>query len=1024
MKSKAYPFFAISIMVLIFSSALVYSQEEVWDLAWEKNTAKSLHSVIISHDGKLTIAGDGYGLIKAWNTENGNLVWDCVVPGQVDELLFSPDGSRLISRGGTLNEIDSKNGNVIRNIPIQSNEFINCAKFSPDGKKLAIGVMHYVKVFDMVLNVEIFSGDAYWVSSVDISNDGTKIVSGDFENNFKFWDITTSQLLWTKKHDQSIRSVAFSPDGKNAVSSDYYGLFENWDLQTGTRNWITSIGGGSLHTFYTPDGSKIITGGQGQCLVQALDAKNGTILWSQKHSSVINYLSMDSEAKSIISASHNNIKILELNTGKVLLSVNISDCEVRDVKFSSDRNKIAASGSTSTYSGKLFVWNYTRSINILSPENNEKVKANSNYKIKWSSKNVSSIKLEYSTDNGTNWTLINNSITASLGEYNWLVPIIESTQCKIRIRDIEDPTIMNTIDSSFEIYRPVKILTPIGGEVWQAGIFHDIKWINKTTSVLTIEYSLDNGANWYVINNTLQPTSNTFQWIVTNSSSSQCKIRIYDPNDLVNKDESSTTFDIFQSLKITSPNGGEVLFTKRTKQITWKNINTDWIKILYTTDSGSNWTLIADNVNASEGKYFWVVPEITANKTKIVIMDNSNSNVYDESDDYFTIVQPSIIVTNPTGGETLMANSKCEISWLSQYVDNVKIEYTTDNGIIWSKIGESISASLKKYTWKVPNISENKVKIRISDSFDNETKGESKGTFSICLTPELLILSPNGGEVFKAGKESKILWTGTNSTTIAIFYTKDKGNSWILICDSISTSLGQYNWTIPSLTSNECRVKLVDKLFPDFFDLSDTTFSIIQPSITVLSPNGGEKWMAKTKNDITWSSSFVSKVNIDFSTDNGKTWYYIDENIAAENRKYTWPTLDVVGDKFRIRISDSADMQVFSMSEKPFLITPFVGINNEEISEMPTKFVLSQNYPNPFNPETTISYAIPKSEHVLLKVYDQLGKEVATLVDEYKQAGTYNSQFFIRNYQLPSGVYFYRLQAGSYNEAKKMIILK
>ncbi|RJQ61245.1 MAG: T9SS C-terminal target domain-containing protein [Stygiobacter sp.] len=99
------------------------------------------------------------------------------------------------------------------------------------------------------------------------------------------------------------------------------------------------------------------------------------------------------------------------------------------------------------------------------------------------------------------------------------------------------------------------------------------------------------------------------------------------------------------------------------------------------------------------------------------------------------------------------------------------------------------------------------------------------------------------------------------------------------------------------------------------------------------------------------------------------------------------------------------------------------GIERER-DQLPNDFCLSQNYPNPFNPETTISYSIPRGEHVTLKVYDLLGREVATLVDEFKQAGTYNSQFFIRNYKLPSGVYFYRLQAGSYNEAKKMIILK
>lgn len=92
---------------------------------------------------------------------------------------------------------------------------------------------------------------------------------------------------------------------------------------------------------------------------------------------------------------------------------------------------------------------------------------------------------------------------------------------------------------------------------------------------------------------------------------------------------------------------------------------------------------------------------------------------------------------------------------------------------------------------------------------------------------------------------------------------------------------------------------------------------------------------------------------------------------------------------------------------------------NNNIPALPS---LSQNYPNPFNPSTTIEYAIPKSELVTLKVYDVLGREVATLVNEYKQAGMYKANFNASG--LVSGVYFYQLSAGSYVETKKLIMMK
>jgi photosystem II stability/assembly factor-like uncharacterized protein len=99
----------------------------------------------------------------------------------------------------------------------------------------------------------------------------------------------------------------------------------------------------------------------------------------------------------------------------------------------------------------------------------------------------------------------------------------------------------------------------------------------------------------------------------------------------------------------------------------------------------------------------------------------------------------------------------------------------------------------------------------------------------------------------------------------------------------------------------------------------------------------------------------------------------------------------------------------------------------ENISRViPTSFELKQNYPNPFNPSTKISWQSPVSAHQTLKVYDILGNDVATLVNEYRAAGSYEVDFHpassIKN--LVSGVYFYSLQVGSFVETKKMILLK
>lgn len=96
------------------------------------------------------------------------------------------------------------------------------------------------------------------------------------------------------------------------------------------------------------------------------------------------------------------------------------------------------------------------------------------------------------------------------------------------------------------------------------------------------------------------------------------------------------------------------------------------------------------------------------------------------------------------------------------------------------------------------------------------------------------------------------------------------------------------------------------------------------------------------------------------------------------------------------------------------------GIENTK--EIPVSFALSQNYPNPFNPTTVIKYQIPKESFVTIKVYDILGRELNTLVNEQKSTGSYEVSFNASS--LTSGVYFYKITAGSYTSIKKMVLLK
>jgi len=132
-------------------------------------------------------------------------------------------------------------------------------------------------------------------------------------------------------------------------------------------------------------------------------------------------------------------------------------------------------------------------------------------------------------------------------------------------------------------------------------------------------------------------------------------------------------------------------------------------------------------------------------------------------------------------------------------------------------------------------------------------------------------------------------------------------------------------------------------------------------------------------------------------------------------------TVNVISNEYtyRIKAVNSFSYSVYSYSPA-FTWAGVTGIFSS--NNLPKKYSLEQNYPNPFNPSTTIRYDILKDGNVTIKIYNTLGQIISNLVDEYKKAGSYEVNF--NGSRLSSGIYFYKLQAGSYSSVRKMILLK
>jgi hypothetical protein len=200
------------------------------------------------------------------------------------------------------------------------------------------------------------------------------------------------------------------------------------------------------------------------------------------------------------------------------------------------------------------------------------------------------------------------------------------------------------------------------------------------------------------------------------------------------------------------------------------------------------------------------------------------------------------------------------------------------------------------------------------------------------------------------------------------------------------------------------------------------SFSTSSPFIKVLSPNGGEKIFLDSIYVIRWESNITDTVKIELMNENNIV-SVIGDTVFSGTNAIQWhvPSNLQPDSTYKVMIFSISNNSLSAVSDTTFTISTGITDINTPVNII-RNYKLSQNYPNPFNPNTVISWQLPKGSNVSLRVFNILGSEVATLVDGYKPAGIYNTEF--KASSLSSGIYFYRLQAGSFVETRKMILMK
>jgi photosystem II stability/assembly factor-like uncharacterized protein len=309
-------------------------------------------------------------------------------------------------------------------------------------------------------------------------------------------------------------------------------------------------------------------------------------------------------------------------------------------------------------------------------------------------------------------------------------------------------------------------------------------------------------------------------------------------------------------------------------------------------------------------------------------------------------------------------------------------------------------------------------------------------------------LSTDGGTTWNAATPTGIpadiaIWsivmidtTLFAGTTGNIYKSLDNGNTWTEVNSAIpvearitsfvssrdgiiagSASSGIFKTTNGGASWTEINSGLTNKYISQL-SVIDTKLLAITLDGVFESDNDGMSWAAATAglenincfivvNDQLLAGTEDNGIYL--SSDGGVIWTSLNSGIPGNTRVWSL-TVSSYG--------------IFAGTDKGVWRLPLSEIITEvkNITALPKNFTLEQNYPNPFNPRTKINYTIPTRSYIVIKVYDILGNEIETLVNEEKPAGIYEATWNSTN--LPSGIYLYKMQAGYYIVTKKMVLMK
>ena len=399
------------------------------------------------------------------------------------------------------------------------------------------------------------------------------------------------------------------------------------------------------------------------------------------------------------------------------------------------------------------------------------------------------------------------------------------------------------------------------------------------------------------------------------------------------------------------PNGGEAIRSGTTFCISWAasdNIGVVASDVLLSTDGGMTFNQIGTTSGATE-RFCWDVPrDLLTNRARvrIVVRDAANNVGQDESDGDFTIDPnaPVVTVLIPNGGEILPGSSRFRILWSALgTITACDVLLSTDGGASYTLLAGNLPGTQSSYLWMPGTISTRRGRIRVActDTQNRRAVDDSDADFTVDSTPpQVTVLTPDGGEVIRAGSRFRIQWRSSDDLQVAshdLLLSTDGLRSFGPLPDAAGQRTSGlpgdqqfFDWEVPfELQTTEGRicVRARDIAGNELQDCNDSNFTIVQlpPSVRVLSPNGGEVLTGGSRFTIRWTASErIIEQEILLSLDGGASFpITIASGVSGSTQTLDWmvpPTLSTRHGRIRVIAQNAAGRIASDDSDGDFII--------------------------------------------------------------------------------------------------------